>query len=68
VLLTAVECGYYDTPRECSLTELAGELGVAKSTCSETLHRIEEVVVKRFVRELSEASEGVAPPVPADRS
>ncbi|MFB6167238.1 MAG: helix-turn-helix domain-containing protein [Haloferacaceae archaeon] len=49
VLETAVEHGYYDTPRECTLTELAGVLGVAKSTCSETLHRAEETVVKRFV-------------------
>jgi predicted DNA binding protein len=68
VLLAAVECGYYDTPRECSLTELAEELGVAKSTCSETLHRVEEVVVKRFVRELPEASEGMEPPIPTERS
>ncbi|MFB6308955.1 MAG: helix-turn-helix domain-containing protein, partial [Haloarculaceae archaeon] len=35
----AVEEGYYDTPRECSLTELADAVGIAKSTCSETLHR-----------------------------
>jgi predicted DNA binding protein len=49
VLQTAVERGYYDTPRECTLTELADALGVAKSTCSETLHRAEETVIKRFV-------------------
>ena len=52
VVLAAVECGYYDTPRRCTLTELADHLGVAKSTCSETLHRAEEVIVKRFVEEL----------------
>lgn len=45
---TAIEMGYYDTPREASMTELAGELDIAKSTCSETLHRAEEKVVKRF--------------------
>lgn len=67
VLLAAVERGYYDTPRGCSLTELAEELGVAKSTCSETLHRVEEVVVKRFVRELPEANEA-SEPTPTDRS
>lgn len=49
VLRTAVEQGYYDTPRTCTLTELADALGVAKSTCSETLHRAEGTVVKRFV-------------------
>lgn len=49
LLRTAVECGYYDTPRRCSLTELADEVGVAKSTCSETLHRAEGHVIRRFV-------------------
>ena len=52
VVLTAVERGYYDTPRESSLTELAEHLGIAKSTCSETLHRAEESIVKRFAEEL----------------
>lgn len=49
LLLTAVEEGYYDTPRECSLTELAETVGIAKSTCSETLHRAEGLVIRRFV-------------------
>lgn len=48
----AVEQGYYDTPRECSLTELADETGIAKSTCSETLHRAEECIIKRFLEDL----------------
>jgi predicted DNA binding protein len=52
LLQLAVSEGYYDTPRECTLTELAGEIGLAKSTCSETLHRAEEVVMKKFVEEL----------------
>jgi len=45
----AVEAGYYDTPRECTLTELAERMEMAKSTCSETLHRAEEAIVKRYV-------------------
>ncbi|UPV75365.1 helix-turn-helix domain-containing protein [Halorussus limi] len=49
LLHTAVEEGYYDTPRECSLTELAEVAGVAKSTASETLHRVEEKIVKEYV-------------------
>ncbi|MFB6139272.1 MAG: helix-turn-helix domain-containing protein [Halosimplex sp.] len=48
---TAVREGYYDTPRECTLTELADEADIAKSTCSETLHRAEEKIVKEFVDE-----------------
>jgi hypothetical protein len=48
LLNTAVEEGYYDTPRGCSLTELAEESGVAKSTASETLHRVEEKIIKEY--------------------
>ncbi|MFB6132834.1 MAG: helix-turn-helix domain-containing protein [Halanaeroarchaeum sp.] len=47
----AYELGYYDTPRECTLTELAEDVGLAKSTCSETLHRAEGKIVGEFVTE-----------------
>lgn len=57
VLETAIEHGYYDTPRESTLTEIAAELGIAKSTCSETLHRAEERIVKRFAESLSDGPE-----------
>lgn len=50
LLLTAVEEGYYETPRRCTLTELAGSVGVAKSTCSDTLKRAEAAVVDYFLR------------------
>lgn len=48
---TAVEMGYYDTPRDCTLTELAEREGLAKSSCSETLHRAEEKIIKEFLGE-----------------
>jgi len=48
VISTALERGYYDSPRKCTQEELAAELEMAKSTCSETLHRAEERIVKRF--------------------
>jgi predicted DNA binding protein len=51
LLVTAVEEGYYDTPRECTLTELAQVVGLAKSTASVTLHRAEERVLKEFAAE-----------------
>jgi hypothetical protein len=51
----AVEAGYYDTPRECSLTDLAAEFDLAKSTVSETLHRAEGRILKSFVDEHSTA-------------
>jgi predicted DNA binding protein len=62
LIQTAVREGYYDTPRGCTLTELADEVDIAKSTCSETLHRAEEKVVKEFVDETVER-ETVAPPI-----
>lgn len=52
LLAVAIERGYYDTPRRCTLTELAEETDIAKSTCSEILQRIEETVVKEFVDRL----------------
>jgi len=50
----AVESGYYDTPRECSLTELAERVDIAKSTASETLHRAEEQIVKQYADTLEQ--------------
>lgn len=51
LIRAAIKYGYYDTPRSCTLTELAEELEIAKSTCSETLHRAEGKVIKQFVSE-----------------
>ncbi|MFC7047253.1 helix-turn-helix domain-containing protein [Halobacteriaceae archaeon GCM10025711] len=48
LLRTAIDAGYYDTPRRTTLTELADQVGIAKSTASEMLHRAEERVMKRF--------------------
>jgi hypothetical protein len=58
IVTAALEAGYYDTPRETSLTDLADELDIAKSTASETLHRAEEKIIKDFL----ELSEAAAPP------
>jgi predicted DNA binding protein len=48
VLFAAVEHGYYRSPRECTLTEVADALDIAKSTCSATLQRAEEAIVEYF--------------------
>ena len=45
----AHELGYYDTPRDISLSKVAEELGVAKSTCSEMLHRAEGKIMSEFL-------------------
>lgn len=52
LLCEAIERGYYDSPRRCTLTELAEAVGIAKSTCSETLQRAESSVMKRFFEEV----------------
>lgn len=52
LLLAAIQSGYYDTPRGCSLTELAEQLDLAKSSVSETLHRAEERIIKEFIADL----------------
>jgi hypothetical protein len=44
----ALNRGYYDSPRECSLTELATALDVSKSTASVVLHNAEETIIKEF--------------------
>lgn len=51
VLVTAVERGYYETPRRITLTELADRLDVSKSTVSDVLHRAEGSVLSWFVEE-----------------
>ncbi len=56
VVEAAIEAGYYDTPRTCSLTALADDLGIAKSTCSETLHRAEGKIIKRHMEETQNPS------------
>lgn len=47
LVTAALDAGYYDTPRTCTLTELAERQGIAKSTCSETLQRAEGRLIKR---------------------
>lgn len=56
LLVAAVDRGYYDTPRGCTLTDLAGDLEVSKSSLSETLHRAEGAVVKHYVGGLADAN------------
>ena len=56
IVQTALESGYYDTPRECSLTQLAEEMDIAKSTASETLHRAEEKIIKHYAEQFQDAA------------
>lgn len=49
LLAEAADRGYYDTPRTCTLTDLAEAVGLAKSTTSEKLHRAEGTVLKEYI-------------------
>ncbi|ELY97382.1 Bacterio-opsin activator HTH domain-containing protein [Natrialba asiatica DSM 12278] len=51
VFRTALEAGYYDVPREATLTDIASALGVTKSTCSDVLHRAESAIAHWFADE-----------------
>lgn len=45
----AVEQGYYDSPRGCTLTELAESFDINKSAASGILHRAEGRIIKEFI-------------------
>jgi hypothetical protein len=55
---TAIAEGYYEVPRSCTLTELADVAGIAKSTCSEKLHRAESKIVKSFASTADTSASG----------
>lgn len=57
VLTRAIDTGYYEYPRRTSLTQLAGQLGVAKSTLSQTLMVIEMKLAFDFMERPPRASE-----------
>lgn len=45
----AVEQGYYNTPRDCTVTELAESLTIHKSAASRLIHRAESRIITAFV-------------------
>lgn len=47
----AVERGYFDTPRDCTLAELAETLDINRSAASKLHHRAESRIIKEFVAE-----------------
>lgn len=50
-IIEALERGYYDNPRRCSLTDLANAFAVNKATASGILHRAEGAIIKEFMSE-----------------
>lgn len=60
-LAAAVARGYYETPREIELDELAAVLDVPRSTLSYRLRRAEAALAKSVVGEASPLGSGVGP-------
>lgn len=51
-LKLAIEMGYYETPRQSTLSDLANELGVTESATSQRLNAAETKLVKSFLEEI----------------
>lgn len=48
-LVEAVDCGYFEIPRECSLAELGASLGVSESAASERVRRAVKALIRQTV-------------------
>jgi hypothetical protein len=59
---TAHELGYFDVPRGATLAEVADELGITASSCSERLRRAQTQLVERHVDPARPARRRETPP------
>jgi predicted DNA binding protein len=57
VLNKALEAGYFDIPRGCTLQEIADELGIAKTTASQHLRKAEKSFMQFFVQYVNIAAQ-----------
>ncbi|PSQ31964.1 helix-turn-helix domain-containing protein [Halobacteriales archaeon SW_8_65_20] len=48
IVRAALDGGYYEIPRGCSLADVAAATDLSKSTCSETLRRAERQLLRRY--------------------
>lgn len=53
VLNTALEAGYFDLPRGCTLEDIADEVGIAKTTASQHLRKAEKDLMEFFIKYLN---------------
>lgn len=56
---TAIECGYYETPREASLGDVAAELDLPKSTLRYRLRRAEQWLTNSVFSEVIDETDNV---------
>jgi predicted DNA binding protein len=57
LITEALDRGYYDSPRGCTLTELAAAMDVNPSAVSGVLHRAEEHIIRTFVTEAKQSDD-----------
>jgi len=50
VLNKALDAGYFDIPRGCTLQEIADDLGIAKTTASQHLRKAEKSIMQFFIQ------------------
>lgn len=55
VIITAVERGYYDTPRRCTQKDIADILGIKQGTVAEHLQYAESVIVNSWADQVSQS-------------
>lgn len=56
ILNRALEAGYFDIPRGCTLQEIADDLGVAKTTASQHLRKAEREMMQFLVKYINVAA------------
>ena len=55
VITTAVEKGYYDTPRKCTQKDIADMLGIKQGTVAEHLQYAESVIINSWADQVSQS-------------
>tara|TARA_B110000003_G_scaffold270319_1_gene302578 strand:- start:1605 stop:2285 length:681 start_codon:yes stop_codon:yes gene_type:complete len=55
VITTAVEKGYYDTPRKCTQKDIADVLGIKQGTVAEHLQYAESVIINSWADQVSKS-------------
>ncbi|MBL6891658.1 MAG: helix-turn-helix domain-containing protein [Candidatus Poseidoniaceae archaeon] len=55
VITTAVEKGYYDTPRKCTQKDIVDVLGIKQGTVAEHLQYAESVIINSWADQVSKS-------------
>ena len=56
VMRTAVELGYYSTPRKCTQRDIADHLGIRQGTVAEHLQSAEGIIIQSWFQQTSDST------------